>query len=168
MHVLTTSAQVSQPNVHQVIDANRYSSWKRLLRVTAYVLWFVRRSPTKRGLELDAEEMQSAEELWIKSIQSVVPWRSQSCGFEEEYSCSSSCKTVWSLHEWQVPLAMQRKNSEQLTQPRRKNSDVVTLKAPRHGFDCKRSSRTHVAQWRKYHIGHTESTLLDNVRETNH
>ena len=40
-----------------------------MLRVTAYVLRFTRRSKEKRGPELNAEEIRAAEELWIKSIQ---------------------------------------------------------------------------------------------------
>lgn len=67
-HVLAASAQVQQASAHQIVDANRYSSYKKLLRITAYVLRFVRRS-TERSLELNAEEIRSAEELWIKSIQ---------------------------------------------------------------------------------------------------
>ena len=68
-HVLITSSQVQHIGVHQVIDANRYSSWKKLLRITAYVLRFVRRTKVERSLELDSEEVRYAEELWIKSIQ---------------------------------------------------------------------------------------------------
>ena len=56
-------------SVHQVTDANRYSSWKKLLRITAYVLRFVRRMKVEGSLELDSEEVQHAEQLWIKSIQ---------------------------------------------------------------------------------------------------
>ena len=49
--------------VHQIIDVNRYSSWKKLLRVTAYVQRFIRRSRKDKSLELCAEEVRSAEEL---------------------------------------------------------------------------------------------------------
>ena len=48
---------------------SRYSSWKKLLRVTAYVLQFLGKADAKRNCELEAEQIQSAEELWIKSIQ---------------------------------------------------------------------------------------------------
>ena len=68
-HALISSAQVTKIGVHQVIAVSRYSSWKKLLRVTAYVPRFIRRSRKDNGLELCAEEVRSAEELWIKSIQ---------------------------------------------------------------------------------------------------
>ncbi|XP_044171536.1 uncharacterized protein LOC122955864 [Acropora millepora] len=69
-HTLISSTQVTKVGVHQIIDVNRYSSWKKLLRVTAYVLRFIGTSRKDKGLELCAEEVRSAEELWIKSIQS--------------------------------------------------------------------------------------------------
>ena len=68
-HALISSTQMTKIGVHQIIDVNRYSSWKKLLRVTAYVLRFIRRSRKDNGLALCAEEVRSAEELWIKSIQ---------------------------------------------------------------------------------------------------
>ena len=60
---------MTQIGVHQIIDVNRYSSWKKLLRVTSYVLRFTRRSRKDKSLELYAEEFRSVEEVWIKSIQ---------------------------------------------------------------------------------------------------
>ena len=68
-HVLVSGEQVRQTGLHQIIDVNRYSNLTKLLRVTAYVLRFTRRSKQKRGPELKAEEIRAAEELWIKSIQ---------------------------------------------------------------------------------------------------
>ena len=68
-HALITTSQVQLIGAHQIIDATHYSSWKKLLRVTAYVLRLVKRTNVKRSLELKAEEIRSAEELWIKSIQ---------------------------------------------------------------------------------------------------
>ena len=69
-HTLISSTQVTKVGVHQIIDVNRYSNWKKLLRVTSYVLRFIGTSRKDKGLELCAEEVRSAEELWIKSIQS--------------------------------------------------------------------------------------------------
>ena len=68
-HVLVSGEQVRQTGLYQIIDANRHSSLTTLLRVTAYVLRFTRRSKEKRGPELNAEEIRAAEELWIKFIQ---------------------------------------------------------------------------------------------------
>ena len=56
-HVLVSGEQVQQTGLHQIIDANHYSSLTKLLRVTAYVLRFTRRSKEKRGPELNAEEI---------------------------------------------------------------------------------------------------------------
>lgn len=66
---LISGEQVRQTGLHQIIDANRYSSLTKLLRITAYVLRFARRSKEKRGPDLNAEQMWYAEELRIKSIQ---------------------------------------------------------------------------------------------------
>ena len=68
-HVVTTIAQVGQTGIHHVIDASHYSSFKKLLRVTAYVLRFTKGSVYPKGSELTAEELRYAEELWIKAIQ---------------------------------------------------------------------------------------------------
>ena len=64
-HVLVSGEQVRQTGLHQITDANRYSSLTKLLRITAYVLRFTRRSKEKTGLEFNAEEIRAAEELWI-------------------------------------------------------------------------------------------------------
>ena len=69
-HVLVTRAKVCHSGLYQIIDINRYSSWEKLLRVTAYVLRLTRRSRIRKSLDLKVEEIQFAEELWIKSIQS--------------------------------------------------------------------------------------------------
>lgn len=58
-----------------IIDANRYGSKLKLVRVTAVVVKFTKLCQEDRGspvksdmLELTAQDLQSAEELWIKSI----------------------------------------------------------------------------------------------------
>lgn len=56
-------------SVHEVVDTTRCSSWKKLLRVTAHVVRFFRRTGFARSLNLDTEELRHTEELWIKSIQ---------------------------------------------------------------------------------------------------
>ena len=64
------NAQTS--GIQHVVDANRYSSLTKLLRVTALVLRFVSnllgRDPRKSGL-LTADEIQRAETLWIEDVQ---------------------------------------------------------------------------------------------------
>ena len=65
---LINSTQVTKIGIHQITAVSRYSSWKKL-RVTPYVVRFTGTSRKDKGLELCAEEVRSAEELWIKSIQ---------------------------------------------------------------------------------------------------
>ena len=67
-------ANVNQP---EVIDITRYSSWKKLLRITTYVLRFVKVMKKKKEELIDqnkvyspdVDEMKSSEEFWIKYAQ---------------------------------------------------------------------------------------------------
>lgn len=79
-HVLfsTTRAKVC---LHEAVDCTRFSSFIKLLRVTAYVLKFIEslRRPQARHCDktvanvnanqLTGEEMRTAERLWICSVQ---------------------------------------------------------------------------------------------------
>lgn len=166
-HVMTTSAQVRQTSVHQIIDANCYSSLKKLLRITAYVLQFARRSKEKRSLELNAEEIRSAEELWIKSIQNE--------SFPEEV-----CHLILN-RETAIPILVRQYDLyldergivqckgtvEQFTQPRRQNAHAVTLEASCRGFDYQRNSQAHVTKWSEYNVDHSKRSFLDNTRKAN-
>ena len=67
-HALTNSVQ-AQTGLGQIMDVSRYNTLKKLLRTTAYVLRFAKKSKEKHGTPLTAEEIRHAEELWIKSIQ---------------------------------------------------------------------------------------------------
>ena len=59
-------------HISRVMDCERYSSYSRLLRVTAYVFRFINncRKRNKRGAELTAKEMEEAETKWICDVQS--------------------------------------------------------------------------------------------------
>lgn len=69
--------EVTRENINQLIDIENFSSYHRLLRITAYVLIFVRKikSKMKRGdgqtdLRLTwTEEIDQAEILWLKVMQ---------------------------------------------------------------------------------------------------
>ena len=71
---ITCAVNVLEP----IVDCTKFSSWKRLLRTTAYVLRFCQNvraklsrdkdSPTYQG-PLNSTEIQSAEEYWLKSAQ---------------------------------------------------------------------------------------------------
>ena len=72
---ITCPPSVNEP----VIDCKRFSTWKRLLKVTAYVIRFCHNlcNKTHRDREgdkvavdpPDAEEVEKAEEFWIKKSQ---------------------------------------------------------------------------------------------------
>ena len=71
---VNTEKKSTFEDVSQAIDCSKYSSLKKLLRVTAYVLRFIRRLQSKKtntaGMkELNASEIRRAETCWIKSIQ---------------------------------------------------------------------------------------------------
>jgi hypothetical protein len=56
----------------EVIDSNRFSSWKKLVRVTAYVKRYLYNLRNKKGLregELNVHEVKEAEMYWIKYLQ---------------------------------------------------------------------------------------------------
>ena len=58
-------------NIQAVMNCNRYSSKAKLLGVTALDTRFVKRF-TKRGTQVNAEDMKNAEILWLKGVQSSV------------------------------------------------------------------------------------------------
>ena len=72
--------------VSQVIDINKYSTLRKLLRITAWVKRFVENLKAKKegknlNVEsLNAKEITSAEKLWIKDVQSTL---TQSSSFKK-------------------------------------------------------------------------------------
>lgn len=66
-------------NLARIIDVNTYSSCEKLYRVTAYVLRFVNNAKSKRersdksSRNLEAKEVERAQTLWIKEVQSGLP-----------------------------------------------------------------------------------------------
>ena len=81
-HSLTTAIKENNgSNVTQIIDCERFGNLKRLFRVTAYVLRFIKGLKEKKstGKELTAPEIETAETLWIKSIQSTNFYKELEC-----------------------------------------------------------------------------------------
>ncbi|CAB3991185.1 PREDICTED: uncharacterized protein LOC107334806 [Paramuricea clavata] len=69
-----TQAAFSLSTVPTVIDPTKFSKWKRLERVTAWILRYMRNLRLKSKPEdnvdpLTAVELEQAEELWIKTAQ---------------------------------------------------------------------------------------------------
>jgi len=62
----------STDNRNRLIDSSRFSSYRKLLRVTAWVLRFERhaRQQSRFSGELDALELTNARSYWIKEVQS--------------------------------------------------------------------------------------------------
>ncbi|XP_011405271.1 PREDICTED: uncharacterized protein LOC100637172, partial [Amphimedon queenslandica] len=86
-HGLTANSE--QRGLIKIISIERFSSIKKLLRVTAYVFRFINRL---RGAEcgniITASEMNDAEMLWIKEIQESSPemrkWKEQYGAFKDQ------------------------------------------------------------------------------------
>ena len=76
--VTTVTAAVYFKGLDQIIQPEKFSDLHKLLRVTCYVLRFVRRARRKQGqplstsLEIETEELSSAESLWIKYVQKYI------------------------------------------------------------------------------------------------
>ena len=70
-HLTVQLATEEHEAVEQVLDLQRYSKLKTVLRITAWIKRFTdnTRSTTKRSGELTAEELLQAEKYWIKSTQ---------------------------------------------------------------------------------------------------
>ena len=66
-----TNLTAIEASAAAIIDCKRYSSLQRLLRVTAYVKWFVLDISRKERVTgpLSTNEIQEAEILWIKEMQ---------------------------------------------------------------------------------------------------
>ena len=84
---ITCAAAVCQP----VMDCREFSTWRRLLRVTAYVVRFCRNLRLKSSQQnnsqvqvgpLSAEEIQDAEEYWAKKAQTGLSDRLEKGDFK--------------------------------------------------------------------------------------
>ncbi len=63
-----------EAKISELISCKRFSSYEKLLRVTAFVLRFINncRSKTKYREELNATEILEAETNWIKDLQMSI------------------------------------------------------------------------------------------------
>ena len=73
IHSLVSTSQTIQiPDISAIMELTRYSSFSKLLRVTALVLRFIsmcKKTHNHFNKELTATDIATAEELWVKSIQ---------------------------------------------------------------------------------------------------
>ncbi|VDI28825.1 Hypothetical predicted protein [Mytilus galloprovincialis] len=72
-HVLLTSQKRQEFGIHKIMDIERYSSLKTLIRVTAYVMRFIQNCKLARSdrtlSELTVNEIQHATLTWIQTVQ---------------------------------------------------------------------------------------------------
>jgi hypothetical protein len=101
----------------EVIQCEGYSKLSKLLRVTAYVLRFIKscKKPTNREVgELKVEEIQSALTLWHKGVQSHLEEKDESLGvFEDEdrvFRCRGRVQNSTLPYETKVPVLLPRKH----------------------------------------------------------
>ena len=64
----------TQMNISKILDATRFSSYMKLLRVIAYILRFVKNCKDRciNTKELTAEELDGAEIVWIRDMQTQI------------------------------------------------------------------------------------------------
>ena len=71
--VVNLSGSTELKNISNVVQLNRYSSYGRLLRVTAYVLRFIgvlrKRCERPNSVICSATEISNAERMWFKDLQ---------------------------------------------------------------------------------------------------
>ena len=70
--VITTTTDVARRGIGQSINVYKYTSCRKLFRITASVLRFVnniKRKSQKKSAPLTIEEIKAAETLWIKDTQ---------------------------------------------------------------------------------------------------
>ena len=94
--LVTNNAQSSGWDLSKVVEVDHFSSLKKLLRVTAYIMRFINALKTKQGgqsansipKELSASEVKLAELMWVKSIQG------QSFSNEISFVATGNARTV--------------------------------------------------------------------------
>ena len=95
-HAMTIpNTQIPTVNLDEIIQSIKFSTFNRLMRVTAYVLRFVKRSrqlasssSTDYRILSSAEELSVAETYWIRSIQ-AKSFSSEINHLQSD--CQSSC-----------------------------------------------------------------------------
>ena len=69
------SNHINENDIHKIIETTRYSSFKKLMMVTRYVLRFIKNISNKVNKiieEINADEYNIALKLWIKNEQSLL------------------------------------------------------------------------------------------------
>ena len=81
---------ISQSGIHNLIDIEKYSTYRKLLRITSHVQRFIDNCRVERNLRnignLKPSELQKSAELWIRNCQENT--------FTEEYQALKSKTTI--------------------------------------------------------------------------
>ena len=75
------SNHIKENNIHKIIEITRYSSFKKLMMVTWYVLRFIKNISNKVNKireEINGDEYNIALKLWIKNEQSLLKFERNS------------------------------------------------------------------------------------------
>ena len=98
VHGLLNCQSPLSANLELVISSERYSTHSRLLRVTAYVLRFVKHlkgSTTERELTLNPNEIAEAERLWIIHSQSKLMQDKQFDTWKKQFGLFLDEDGIW-------------------------------------------------------------------------
>ena len=74
--IITATTDEARRGVYQSINASKYTSGRKLFRITAWVLRFVNNSKkisSEKSYHLTLEEAKAAETLWVKDTQCLYP-----------------------------------------------------------------------------------------------
>lgn len=83
--VMSVSAQCSQ-DISEVVQLERFSSLRKLVRVTALVLKFIQRIKKKTETpDINMEDMNVAKNLWYKEVQTNLEEREESDSTWEQF-----------------------------------------------------------------------------------
>ena len=108
--VITTTTDVAKGRIGQSINAYKYSSGRKLFRITAWVLRFVnniKRNSQKGSYHLTIDEVKAAETLWIKHTQHLFqPTKEQvnQLGLKTDQDKVLRCHGRFNQQEDQQPI----------------------------------------------------------------
>jgi len=116
--VMTVSVQCS-PSISEVIPPERFSSLSKLVRVTVLVLKFIQRIKKTETHDISMEDMNVAEKLWYKDVQTKLEQKEKSSSkweqlavFKDEQGvlrCKGRTQNSSLPYSTKFPILLQRK-----------------------------------------------------------
>ena len=111
--LLTLTLSDSLHGLNEIIKCERFGTLQRLLRVTAYVLQFVKAAKRRKdgrieGDGLSANKINEAHTLWIKEMQRALPEKGEFEHWKFQFGLYRDERNVWrckgGLGKANVPL----------------------------------------------------------------